>query len=134
MARAAGRLAAVAVVLALAAGCGGGAKKLPVAMVSGKVTFKGQPVPAGFITFQAEQGPVKSAEIRDGVYDTSKSADPGVIPGPTTIRITGFDGKKLPYYPQGKQIFNPYELKDQVAAGATTRDFDVPAAAANNLK
>src|SRR4051812_49598476 len=98
MARAAGRLAVLAAVVATLAGCGGGGKKLPVVMLSGKVTFKGQPVPAGFITFQADQGPVKSAEIRDGVYDTSKSADPGVIPGPTTIRITGFDGKKLPYY------------------------------------
>jgi hypothetical protein len=134
MARAAGRLMVLAVVAALAAGCGGGGKKLPAVMVSGKVTFKGQPVPAGFITFQAEQGPVRSAEIKDGVYDTAKSADPGVIPGTAVVRITGFDGKKLPYYPQGKQIFNPYELRETITEGATTKDFDVPASAANNLK
>jgi len=68
------------------------------------------------------------------VYDTAKSAEAGAVPGPTVIRITGFDGKKLPYYPQGKQIFNPYELRDKIAEGVATRDFDVPASAANNLK
>lgn len=134
MARVSGRLMVLAVWAALAAGCGGGAKKLPVAILSGKVTFNGKPVPVGFITFQAEQGPVKSAEIKDGVYDTAKSADPGIVPGPTVIRITGFDGKTFPYYPQGKQIFNPYELRETIAEGAATKDFDVPASAANNLK
>jgi hypothetical protein len=50
------------------------------------------------------------------------------------IRISGFDGKKIDYYPDGKQIFNPHELKDTVPEGATTKDFAVPDSAANNLK
>jgi hypothetical protein len=130
--RPAGRVVGLAAVLVLAAGCSsGGAKK---SQLSGKVTFKGKPVPAGFITFQADQGQVQSAPIKDGIYDTSQGPNPGIFPGSTTVRITGFDGKPRPYYPQGHQIFNPYELKDTIPEGTSTKDFDVPAAAANNLR
>jgi hypothetical protein len=133
MIRTAGRFACLAAVLLVAAGCSkGGVKK---AQLSGKVTFNGKPVPAGYISFAAETGPVRVAQIKDGVYDTAQEADPGVIPGLSTVRIAGFDGKPQPYYPQGKQIFNMYEIKDVgVPDGMSTRDFDVPAAAAQNLR
>jgi hypothetical protein len=80
------------------------------------------------------QGTVKAAQIKDGKYDTSLASDPGVVPGPNVIRIAGFDGKVIPLYGQGKQIFNAYELRDTVAAGAATKDFVVPASAADNLR
>jgi hypothetical protein len=65
------------------------------------------------------------------VYDSSQEKNPGVYPGPTIIRIAGFDGKPLPLFAQGKQIFNPQELRETVEGG--TKDFDVPAEAARNL-
>ena len=74
------------------------------------------------------------AQIKDGVYNTALESDPGIIPGPTVIRIAGFDGKPQSYFPQGKQIFNPIELRDSVPEGATTKDFTVPPSAAENLK
>jgi hypothetical protein len=123
-------------VLLIAGGCGSQKK---VGQLSGTVTFKGQPVPAGFISFMPDaakggMGSVKVAQIKDGKYDTSLSSDPGVVPGPSLIRIAGFDGKVVPLWAQGKQIFNIYELRDTVPEGTGTRDFEVPASAANNLK
>lgn len=131
--RSAGRCAAWAVALLLAAGCGGG-KQPKLSQLAGRVTFKGQPVPAGYITFQCQSGPVKSARITNGAYDTATMPDPGVVPGPAVIRISGFNGQKEPYFHDGKQIFNPYTVNDTIPDGTTTKDFEVPASAANNLK
>jgi hypothetical protein len=131
-----GLSALLGAVLMIGGGCGSQKK---VSQLSGTVTFKGQPVPAGFISFMPDAakggtGSVKVAQIKDGKYDTSQSSDPGVIAGPTLIRIAGFDGKVVPLWGQGKQIFNIYELRDTVPDGAGTKNFEVPASAANNLK
>jgi hypothetical protein len=134
MTRSACQLAVLVAILAV--GCSGsGPRKVEL---SGKVTFKGQPVPAGFISFTPDFGQgnagkeVRVVQIKDGGYDSSKEQNPGIYPGPTTIRIAGFDGKPIPLFPQGKQIFNPHEIRDTLEGG--TRDFDVPASAADNLK
>jgi hypothetical protein len=135
------RLAGLAALLgaALAGTPGCGSNKAKLGQLSGTVTFKGHPVPAGYISFlpdagKGNQGAVKVAQIKDGKYDTSQSRDPGVVPGPTVIRIAGFDGKVIPLYGQGKQIFNPYEIRDAVPEGTATKDFVVPDSAAHNLK
>jgi hypothetical protein len=130
-------LAACGVALALVLGCGGPEK--PVAHLRGKVMFKGQPVPAGYISFlpdssKGNQGSMKVVQIKDGEYDSSLVEDSGLTPGPTVIRIAGFDGKKIRLYAQGKQIFNAYELRDTLAEGSATRDFVVPDSAADNLQ
>jgi hypothetical protein len=137
MIRRADRFVALAALLLAAAGCGKGA--VNKAQLSGTVTFNGKPVPAGYISFMPDanaggKGPVKVAQIKDGVYDTALETDPGVAPGPTVIRIAGFDGKKQKGFSQGKQIFNPYELRETLPEGATKKDFTVPASAADNLK
>jgi hypothetical protein len=134
MIRSAIRLGVLVAILGLTAGCSGSRPK--TIQLSGKVTFKGQPVPAGYLSFlpdasQGGRGEVRVVQIKDGVYDSSREKNPGLYPGPTLIRIGGFDGKPLHRFPQGKQIFNPYEVHEIVAAG--TKDFDVPATAANNL-
>lgn len=123
-------------ILLMLAGCSTKAKK---GQLSGKVTFDGKPVPAGYISFMPEggvggQGAVKVAQIKDGVYDTALGTDPGVTPGPTTIRIAGFDGKPQKGFAQGKQIFNPYQVHANLPEGATSQDFIVPASAAANLR
>jgi hypothetical protein len=128
--------AVLAVALLIAAGCNTQEK---VVAFKGKVTFKGQPVPAGWISFMPDsskggQGAVKVAQIKDGMYDTALAADGGILPGPTVIRIAGFDGKVIPRFAQGKQIFNIYELRDTLVDGMTTKDFTVPESAADNLK
>jgi hypothetical protein len=124
-------------VTTITTGCGGSANK--VGQLKGKVMFKGQPVPAGYISFtpdasKGNQGSVKVAQIKDGLYDTSLASDPGVIPGPNIIRIAGFDGKVVPRFGQGKQIFNPHELRHTLAEGADSKDFTIPDSAADNLR
>jgi hypothetical protein len=135
MRRTAGRLVCLAALVALAAGCSQPRK----AQLSGKVMFKGKPVPAGYISFMPDagagnHGPVKVVQIKDGVYDTTLETDPGLSPGPTVVRIAGFDGRPLPGFAQGKQIFNPHELQETVPEGTTTKDFVVPDSAAEDLK
>src|SRR5262249_27143574 len=105
----------------------------------GQVTFKGQPVPAGWISFTPDvgaggRGQVKVFQIKDGAYDSSREDQPGIDPGQYLIRIAGFDGKRIPFYGQGKQIFNPVDDKFTVPPGTTTKDFVIPESAGQNVK
>ena len=135
MLRIAHRFAVLAAVLGLVAGCSKPeAKKI---QLSGKVTFNGKLVPAGYISFipdasKGNKGEARVVQIKDGVYDSSTEQYPGLYPGPTDVLIAGFDGKPLHLYPQGKQIFNAYKLHETLEDG--TKNFDVPASAAQNLK
>lgn len=119
------------------AGCG--EAKREIAHLSGKVTFKGQPVPEGFINFLPDvpggnQGEVKAFSIKDGAYNTAEGSNPGVYPGANKIMISGFDGKAKKLWPKGVQIFNPINLDLTVAAGTNTKDFEVPLSAGQNVK
>lgn len=74
----------VAVPLLAALGCGGGAEPTRY-VVSGSVTYGGQPVPKGFVTFepddsQGNSGPGGGAPIENGRYRTTSEA--GVVGGP----------------------------------------------------
>jgi hypothetical protein len=133
--RAALLLAALVVV---SGGCG--QAKREVANLSGKVMFKGQPVPVGFINFTPDvvggnRGEVKAFDIKDGVYNTAEGPNPGIYPGANKVMISGFNGKpKMPLWPKGEQIFNPINQDVTVAAGTNTKDFEVPASAGQNVK
>lgn len=107
-----------------------------VSQVSGNVTFKGKPVPAGFISFTPDigKGQVRVAQIKDGKYDTSVEPTPGAFPGPSVIYIAGYDGKPEKFFPQGKQIFNPVTFKFDVPGGTSTKDFEIPESAGRNVK
>ena len=121
----------------LLAGCGGAAQR-ETASVAGQVTFKGKPVPAGFINFTPDiaggnSGETRGFPITDGRYDTAQGATPGIYPGANIIFISGFDGKPVPpLWPQGKQVFNPVELKDTLQAGG--KDFVIPESAGKNVQ
>ncbi len=120
---------------AVLAGCGDtGPTRL---RVSGKVTFDGKPVPAGQIVFEPDstannKGPMGSAEITDGQYDT-QTAGIGTVGGAHVARITGLSGR-----PTGNTtvnpLFNTYEVKVDLGQEPATKDFDVPASAAEGLK
>lgn len=120
---------------ALGFGCGEG--KRATVNVSGTVTFKGKPVPQGFINFMPDfsagnKGEVKGFPIVDGAYDTAEGSSPGVYAGANVITISGFDGKKQNLWPKGKQIFNPIELKETVGEGK--KDYVVPESAGQNVR
>ena len=117
----------------------GCANKPEPANISGKVTFKGAPVPAGWISFTPDVaaktlGEVKVFPIENGVYDSAKQTPPGLSPGQYLVKIAGFDGKKIPLYGQGKQIFNPIDTSHKVEVGRSTKDFVVPDSAGENVR
>ena len=120
--------------------CAIGCTPVPkVTHISGNVTFKGEPVPAGYITFTPDVaagtlGQVVGFQIQNGKYDSATNVPPGLAPGKYKVRIGGFDGKRIPMWGQGKQIFNPIEDQCDVPEGETTRDFEVPASAGQNVK
>lgn len=129
------RLAAAVIVL-LATGC---SSAPPLAQLSGKVTFKGQPVPAGFISFTPDAaagtlGHVRALQVKDGAYDSAKEREPGLPPGKYFIRISGFDGVRIPLYGQGKQIFNEIEDTFTVPEGTSTKDWVIPDSAGENVR
>ena len=68
-----------AALLLAAAGCGGGD-----ATVSGEVSYEGEPVTAGYITFAPAdgKGPTAGGPIKDGKYTVEK-----VTPGPKVVRV-----------------------------------------------
>jgi hypothetical protein len=115
-------------------GCGGSSGS----HVSGKVTFKGQPVPTGKIMFLPDSSAGNSgqsgfADIKNGVYDTAAAGGQGTTPGANIVRIEGID----PTPPPGAGpdvtstiLFSGYEVKMDVPESKTTKDFDVPEDAA----
>jgi hypothetical protein len=122
--------------LIAAAGC---SSKPQQAQLSGKVTFKGKPVPAGWISFTPDVaagalGQIRVLQIKDGAYDSSKESEPGLNPGAYLIEIAGFDGKRIPLYGQGKQLFNPVKDEHVVPDGVSTRDFVIPDSAGENVR
>jgi hypothetical protein len=102
--------------------------------VSGTVTFKGQPVPAGRVYFDPDpatnpHSPQGFADIVDGQYDTARSGR-GTPGGAFTVRIEGFDGRATAAFPYGQLLFDDYQEKVELPAEDTRKDFNVPATAA----
>jgi hypothetical protein len=129
-------LAPVVLGLLLAFGCGGDG----TARVTGKVTFKGAPVPAGKIYFNPDtakggKGASGYADIINGYYDTSSSGGRDAPVGPVIIAVEGIDPgskdtKDKSEDVAAKLLFARYEVSFDVPKGGTvTKDIDVPASA-----
>lgn len=119
--------------IGLLAGCGrNNAKRVTV---SGKVSFRGQPVPTGIISFtpdvkRGNRGPQGVAKIIDGQYTTDDHGK-GSVRGPQLVEIRGFGGNNsgrgdsLPFQ-NGRPMFPPYFTEADVGDGNSTLDFEVP--------
>lgn len=118
-----------------AVGCGGAAPEGPKRFaLSGKVTYDGQPVPAGEIFFEPNNkkgngGPATSAEIRAGAY--SIPTDRGVVGGAMIVKVIGYDGKppagpEAQMNPHGMQMFKPYQADVDLPKSAGKHDITVP--------
>lgn len=126
------RNAAILVILALfVAGCGAKESGPKRYRISGDVTFSGKPVPAGTIYFETTSGPAGSAQIRNGSYDTKSGR--GVVGGPHTAIIEGFDGKGANPGEPGRPIFKPQRIDADLPKADTTKNFDIPASAAEGM-
>jgi len=122
----------------LVAGCGGE----KTYRVSGKVTFKGKPLPAGRIIFlpdgsKGNKGSEGYADIKDGAYDTANPGGKGAVAGPMTVRIEAWDPAKKVDKPEKSalgsvpSLFPPYQTTADLPNADSTKDFDVPAEAVN---
>jgi hypothetical protein len=97
----------LASVLFCCAGCGDkGPQRYQFA---GKVTYQGQPVPAGIMYFDPDvpgnDGPQGHATIKDGAYDTRLLGNQGPGGGRYLVRIYAHDGVPVPELPMGKLLF-----------------------------
>jgi hypothetical protein len=115
-------------------GCGGDGGN----RVSGKVTFKGEPVPAGTIYFKPDgakgnSGQAGFAAISNGTYDTSAAGGQSAPMGAVIVEVEGID----PNPPQGVDadvtttlLFSGFTKQIELPAGSSVQDIDVPAEAA----
>ena len=129
-------LGCIAIIAVLFSGCSSEPK---LSHISGKVSFKGKPVPAGYVTFTPDvgkgtNGQVVGFQIKDGNYDSIRNTPPGIAPGSYKLSIAGFDGVVIPFFGQGKQIFNPINDECVVSEGVSTKDIEVPNSAGENVK
>lgn len=76
-------------------GCRRGLDMVPV---SGKVTYNGQPLKFGSVTFQPQKGQPARGEIQsDGTFtlSTFKSGD-GAVVGPHKVRVACYESQRTP--------------------------------------
>jgi hypothetical protein len=103
--------------------------------LQGKITYGGQPVPAGTIVFEPDatksnDGPQGIAPIEKGVFDTAFKGGRGTVGGPHRVTIMGCDGTNISEVsPQGKNLFEPYFTTADFPRTASSVDFDVPSSA-----
>ena len=96
-----GWVATLAVSLCLVAGCGGGSKK--PGKVTGKVTYNGETLGGGNVTFQAAEGhgqPTKTPINAQGSYEFTDLAPGEYFVGVETESVKQFAGGKAYNMPQ----------------------------------
>lgn len=123
-----------------AVGTGCGKQGATVYRVSGVVTLQGQPVPVGQIYFEPDtkagnRGPMGSAEIIDGRFDTSARGrvvrGRGVIGGPHVIHVIASQPgpQSVPSTddaPSGKILFDGIVTRLDLPRAASVQEFEVP--------
>lgn len=119
------------VLVAVVSGCGrsSGPERHDV---HGDVTFRGQPVPSGTITFEPDlsksnSGPVSVIPIIEGKYDSQALERPGPLAGSLIVRISGYPAPdpKVEIQPP---LFPEYRTTIELAKTPlpTELDFEVP--------
>ena len=101
--------------------------------LTGKVTYNGEPVPAGYILMEPDKskgndGPGANADIKDGVYKTRPKQ--GAVGGPHILSVSGFDGKPQGlgpgHNPMGKPLFANVRVTVDLPKDASIYDIVVP--------
>lgn len=133
-------LAMAALLIVSTPGCGAKPEHPETVPVQGKVTYKGQPVIKGTITFQSDGGQAATGEIQpDGTYRLSTFAEKdGAVPGHHKVMIIANDGDPTlmpgssPGYKTPKDLvpkkynqFDTSELEVDVSKEKPTYDFDL---------
>lgn len=95
----------------------------------GTVTFNGEPVPRGSISFEPDveagnSGPGSMAQIENGVYRTELGK--GIVGGPYRIFIVGFDGKSPDGLGDGNPLFPEIRLEKSLPHENCEMNFELP--------
>ena len=100
--------------------------------ISGNVTWKGQPVPAGQLFFSPDvakgnSGAQGMTAIKNGRFDTSGDQGRPTILGAVIVTVHAFDGVATPEGgSDGSRLFMPYEMAMEIPADASEIDIVVP--------
>ncbi len=120
--------------LILLPGCGdSGTRQANSMHVTGKATFRGQPIKLGLIVFEPDpsqggSGTQGFAAIRDGEFNTQKPGGQAVAIGPCIIRVTGGDGVGIDAFtPFGNMMFDEFTTKMVMDTDNGELSIEVPA-------
>lgn len=100
--------------------------------VSGRITWDGQPLKAGYITFNPDStkgntGPQGIALIADGVFDTRLKGGRGVSPGDQILDVSGYDGMNTTEdSPLGRLVFVGYKRAESINNDNFNLDIEIP--------
>jgi len=136
-------LSFAASLVAFLAGCGSAEEGPDLYNISGKVTYDGEPIKTGRITFMPDatkgnKGPAGYAAIRDGVYDTAEDGGKGAVAGAIAVLITadadsgadleGMTDDEVALTDIPEALFGDYRTTAEVdgSKGEIELDFDVP--------
>jgi hypothetical protein len=114
------RFAGLAVAIGVVVGCGGSDKAPDYAGVSGTVTYNGQPLPKGQITFSTDGRPPSMMEIVDG-----KFAGQAMV-GSNKVSVAAFrKTNKERKIPAGAQAqYRAYQAMNKGGGGGSAEQFD----------
>jgi hypothetical protein len=96
--------------------------------VSGKVSYRGQPIRVGYINFDPDSsagnsGPGSMTKIIDGSYRTQPGK--GAVGGPHRVWIVGFDGAPADGLGDGNPLFKEVLYTVDLPRKPVVQDFDV---------
>lgn len=98
--------------------------------LSGLITYRGKPVPAGTIRFEpigsvVNPSTIGEAEIKDGKYATLPAK--GIIGGRQIVFVAGYNGRPEPGSgPMGASVFAMHTLEIDLPEESSTLDIIVP--------
>ena len=116
--------AGLALTLATSVGC---QKSNGMTPVTGKVTFKGSPVPMGNVYIepdasQGNKGPQCRSSIIKGVFTSRPEF--GAVSGPVIVDVEGAEQRPESEFPT--PLFPRYTFKTEIPKGKATLDIVVP--------
>jgi hypothetical protein len=98
----------------------------------GKVTWGGNPVPSGMVTFTPDGGKGNRghqgwATIADGRFDTRETTGKKISKGPCMALVTSKQPSTDPAHPKGTNLVLRYEKPLEVSTEPAELNLDVPA-------
>lgn len=107
--------------------------------LSGKITYQGQPIPAGIIYFdpdltEGNDGVQGHATIANGEYDTRNDGGQGPGGGKYFVRVYAHDGVPAPELPMGRPMFSEVTIPVELPLSDGQKDLEIPAQSASSSR